>query len=293
MPSAAHRNACKSAEFPPSLRHRLLTPMVKDGPAIAAVWFRYLADRNAADFSRLCDHYTPIAWMDVSDGLLGMIQQIQLAESFAEFYTFSTIRRAVRRAIWNEMRARSWSGRRRAEQLQTVQRIRGELTRELGRVPDKNEIIVRLADQVTNPNIYIPAIEDVGTVMNNPSQWDRRTRSGEIEHAMKNIADHKSGLPIDAVLGGEAMRVAMKRMKGVDRKIFRLLLAGHEQSVIADKVGLSRTTVHQRLNGLLWTARCNAELAAYLGVEPDPALPARSANRHYPAFKAEPARRVG
>jgi DNA-directed RNA polymerase specialized sigma subunit len=312
MPSTTRKTACKVAEYPSTMRRHLLASKIVDGPAIAAVWGRYLADRNAADFSTLCDHYTRIVWIEanrihsqaphlfggpvddsVSDGLLGMIQQIRITESFAPFYTFSKLRNAIRRAIWAEALSRSWPGRHHSEKMLTIRRIRAELTRETGRVPDRDEIIVRLSRQVANPNIYIPAIDDAGRVISNPSQWGGLTAKGELENAMKKIADERSANPIDAILGGESVRLAMKRMKGVDRIIFRMLLAGHDQFEIAEKMKLSRGTIHNRLNGLLWTARCNAELAAYLGVEPDAAPPQRKADSHWPTFRAEPARKVG
>jgi RNA polymerase sigma factor (sigma-70 family) len=263
-----------------------------DGPETAEVWQRYLSDRNRADFDWLFNQYLPVVWYEarkvkrqqpglfpdplgdyVSDACLGLLQTIPQIKFFTPGVTQIYIRQYVKRAIWNLARSRSWAGRKRIESMRTIQQIRSVLTAQHGCVPEREAIVAALAEKVKNPNIYFSYFDEGINQMVPRSQLEKE----DGRKLMRNEDPHSPD-PSAKVMDEEVVRLAMKGLDKVDRKILRMALAGDGDTAIGKAVGLSRSRVRVRLNGVLWESRCRADLAAYLGVEPDEA-PVKAAHR--------------
>jgi RNA polymerase sigma-B factor len=280
--------------------------MPTDTPATAELWRRYLASRDQAAFQALCEHYAPLAFIRasmskrsrpafyrepledlLSDGLLGLVRAIQTCEYYGSAFEFRCFALGkIRSTIRDEVFTRS-RGKRFHDKRNVVERARAELTREHGRSPTRAELVERLSTVFTNPNIQIGEVERGGV--------------GPLGESAGGVGDPSASDPADRLLGAEAVRLAMKGLKGEDRKILRLILAGQCAEDIAKVLGLSLSSTRARINGALWECRCRADLAAYLDVEPaqKPTRPPRDNGKKYerawalPAISAlGPARRV-
>ncbi len=87
--------------------------------------------------------------------------------------------------------------------------------------------------------------------------------------AAATVAAADRGPTPDALAAGrEAMALALAGLAGDDREMFRLAVEGVGTRAIAARFGLSHQAAYRRANGLLWQARCRADLARHLGVEP-------------------------
>jgi DNA-directed RNA polymerase specialized sigma subunit len=295
------------SDLTPSLRKLIRTPLRLAGPDVTAAIERYSRDGNAADFDRVFAHFAPIALIEsirlkrlhesvfiepiaeyISDALLGLVKTIQQYNQRHKGFSFGSfcygVKRDVGRQIWHGFYERRPAGSK-TRALRTLARIRSDLTRELGRVPTREELAGRLAGKLTNPQIHFARFSDRSHQVLAPSQEDE-----EFNQRLENVADARASDPAKAVLDREAIGVALKGLKGDDRKILRLLLQGLNPSQIAERVGLNRRNVLNRCNGVLWESRCRAELAAYVGVQPDAAPPAKNSHSYFPTFNPTPSK---
>jgi RNA polymerase sigma factor (sigma-70 family) len=293
--------------FTPELVRRMNAKPVSYDPAIADAWGRYLADQNQADFQFLIDSYLPVVWYQarhvkrlnpgifsepledyVSDGVLGLMQAIRRIKAFSHPLTFVIVRNTIKRSIWNESTARTWAGRKRTESIRTIQKIRSELTAKHGRLPSREELTARLAEKVKNPQIYFYYLDEGVASMVPRSQMEKSDG-----RKLMRDKDHSQPAPDEKVMHEETVKLALKGLGKQDRQILRMVLAGKSGVAIAEALGLTKAVVAKRLNGVLWEARCRADLAEHLGVEPAE-TPVKDNYRRFAAVgNMPPARLVG
>jgi hypothetical protein len=121
-----------------------------------------------------------------------------------------------------------------------------------------------MATVITNPNIQVGeqrtmiAITDIDDVLN-------------VKRAMRETVDRPDSSH-RRIMDREVIRLALKGLTGQDREMLKLAIEGEGPTAIGKRFGLTRKVAAKRINGLLWEARCRADLAEYLGVEPEPAV---------------------
>jgi DNA-directed RNA polymerase specialized sigma subunit len=175
------------------------------------------------------------------------------------------------------MQTRRWGGRRGSKRASVIRKVRGALTAELGRTPVESEMLGRLRGLVTNPNFYIGDEAKMLPM----SDFSRKQNA-----AARNISEDATPA-VQRVMDADTIRLASKGLNRLDRKILKMLLAGESHSDIARQLGIGNSTVRDRANGLLWEARCRADLAAHLGVEPA-TMPAKDRQSRLPLITKQP-----
>jgi hypothetical protein len=159
--------------------------------------------------------------------------------------------------------ARTWGGFSRTSRQRLVQNFQQRYRRAHGRSAPPRLVAQFIASQVDNPN-FVNAHRD-------RRQMERQCDVAASDEQWAVMVDRRPDLgatPDEIAWQGELMRIARRSLKGVDRKIFTMLMRGESYGAIAKAVKLSRRTMDVRANGLLWSLRCRADLAAALGVEP-------------------------
>jgi RNA polymerase sigma factor (sigma-70 family) len=220
----------------------------------------------------------------ISDGCLGLMRAIARTEGRHPDAIFSYIWKLIRMTIRKGIleRHEQYQNHYADERVHVMARARARLTQQFGRVPTPEELLAEVGSSIGNPQFYM----DVPGVMHFSADEDGRLQAG-------NIADWREPSPDDKLLEADARRMAMKELKGSDKTIFALLMKGDCPADIARKMGVSRQRICQRLNGVLWEARCRVDLAAYLGVAPEESKPTLRKSK-FPAISSlPPARKVG
>jgi DNA-directed RNA polymerase specialized sigma subunit len=293
-----------SDEIPSALRRLLDRKFDINDPAVVPIWASYLRDRNAADFQWLVEYYLPlvriIIWqlkrrrprmftddLDVyiSDGAEMLMRPIRgRKHSFDPGIWFVTCFKYVRANIYRGRDHRLCGRVAYHQQRRTALIVRSELAGRLGREPTALELGDALRLRVSNPDQYIASLDA-------PPQ--RVHRFSELEgdddgKRPREFEDSRSADPSSRMVNQEIVKLAMRGLDPVDKRILRSVLRGDTAVSVARKLGVSRERIRQRLNRILWQARCRADLAKNLGVCPDPLPPARLANHQYPNFPSNP-----
>jgi transposase-like protein len=195
-----------------------------------------------------------------SDACLGLMEAIRAYRNAhpAGFWQFAfrPIRKAIRTAVYQ----RRFRGRQNAERFNVVARLRAAFVQRNGRLPSLDEMTAELAGVLPNPAFYAagqPAFVS-----------DSQADPAGARDLPAALADMRDRGPDARALDAETIRLAMRGLDSIDRKLFRRLLDGECASGVAASLGLSKVQATRRANGLLWVARCNAELAAHVGFEP-------------------------
>ncbi len=287
----------------PSLPRGFLTRQPDDTDEIRDVWARYVADDNPRDFQRLTEFYMPMAhrramiiyrrnadlFSDVDDmiqdGVLGLMSIIRGQKRnlvTTPFFKFKRMSMAINRSIWHEAVKRRWGGESRQEKMKVVRSVRAQLTLAMGRTPDEAEMLHGLRAMITNPGIYVGDAHMIArSQLENP---DERAK-------LRQYPDPTQSSPIEQLLDRETIALAMKDFSPSEQEMLKLLLDGHSKKQVGKLMGMPEETARRRMNGLLWTARCRAELADYVGVERSQHPPVRDS--HLPPIDLmPPARRV-
>jgi DNA-directed RNA polymerase specialized sigma subunit len=211
------------------------------------------------------DFFSPDIDDLMSDGAMGLLNAIRLSREGAMGFRF-LCGREIKKAMFREEQTRRWGGRRRCEKIAVTRRIHAELTSTLGRLPTPEEMFERLKGLIGNPQLFVHGEQHVYSLSQSPREEGRPTQvAGDfptpVERAI--VAEESNQRPVDS----EAIRLAGKKLDNRDRKILKALLAGQTAKEIAERFGLGYEGARNRINGILWVCRCNADLAAYLGVE--------------------------
>jgi RNA polymerase sigma factor (sigma-70 family) len=283
-------------DCPPRLRALLRAPYVRDVPAELLPAFAPTCDPAAR--TALVEFFAPLVLINASvmrrrhfdfypadsfgqmiaDGMFGLLRAVHLADNPATFSSYArtwictSIRRGRREAL----------GMRRPSD-RIIAQERERFIQAEGRLPTRQELLKRVGQHISNPNIQIGEAPPIAF-----SQLET-----EAHAFVSYLADQCTESPDQRLLDRETVKLAMKGLKPTDRKILKLLLRGQNQADIARRLGLSKQRVHQRLNGVLWEARSRADLARHLDVEPT-ARPITTAGGQLASMKRiSPARMVG
>jgi len=198
---------------------------IDDTPEIAAVWDRFRADRNPADFQRLVEHYSPIVLHIVmrerkrlpdfyrdgvdeilSEGLMAMMRYFLVCPAgmtiaSTVYWTRKTIRTQIQRAALK------------SERYRRTQSLEAQST-----------------DEALPPGQTV---------------------------AIDTPAPFKA--PMDA----EFVRVVMRGLSPREKKIVRRMMRGQNGAEIGKVLGVSRQRAHQLMDRLFETLRNRPDLAAY------------------------------
>lgn len=278
----------KSRGRQPFILDRVFTrPFARDDAGTDALWHRHFQGDADADHA-LFTHYAPFVAIVafrlhrrrpelfddveqlISDGSLGLLHAIRLTRQGRGFWVFA--KREIRKQCYREMQTRQWGGRRASEKRSVLRSVQATLTAELGRLPGEEETLARLGEIFDNPLVYVGhadqhAMSQIGA-------------DGRVE--ARNVRQ-PGARPDQQLIDAEVIRLAGKGLDRRDRKILKAILAGQTPKEIADRFELSYSTVRNRINGLLWSCRSNAELAAYVGALPGE-MPAANSKGRFPLF---------
>jgi RNA polymerase sigma factor (sigma-70 family) len=292
------RRASLRDELPAAYQGR-----VPSDRATAPLLRPYLSDPTPAGRDGLVCHYLPLVvavslhtlyrWRSrpaptleemVSDGTLGLIGAVErfpLIRSSGEASHFRAYcNGAIRTHIYRERTRRRWGGQA-SPRGALDRRIRRRLVRTLGRMPTPAEFETELARLVTNPDFH------VGERALMFAASDRKA----VARAMAGAEDDGREVGTEAI-DRETMRLAMKGLDKSERELLKLVLDGHGRREIARRLGVCPDTADRRMRGVLWQSRARADLAAYLGVEPQEA-PQSQKSTYLPSPATFPARMVG
>ncbi|MGD0464649.1 MAG: sigma-70 family RNA polymerase sigma factor [Tepidisphaeraceae bacterium] len=269
----------------PALRKLLKKPFRFDDPNALPLWKKYLATRSRAAADELCQHYLPLVgivalrlkkrrpWLFpeelgylISDGFMGLRQFIEYADAFDPLYCSRTAFRQIRRWIFRCRTQMEFGGWHRAYARRTLSDVRAKLTRQLGRLPEREEILRELRAHVKNPAMVIARIDET------PPRVSRFSELGSSSLPPLSFADPAADDPSKQAIESDIMRRVVKVLKPRDRQILRLILRGETYADIGRRFHISRERVRQRLNGILWEARQRADLATYFGDDPIPEI---------------------
>jgi DNA-directed RNA polymerase specialized sigma subunit len=259
-----------------------------DEAAIQAMLDRYAASGSEADRGALVTHMLslvasvaggprargryPSVELDelVSDGALGVLNVVDHHAHLPADRFRQMVVGAVYGNFAQRLRERTWGGKVKALDGRRKLAVKQRLMRQLRRPPTAAEwadayAAERAADGPDGANV------------------DRRTRvllatdqALDDGATQLDVAATRGPTPDVTAADRETMELAMAGLAGDDREMFRLAVEGVPHKDIAARFGLSHQAAYRRVNGLLWQARCRADLARHLGVEPAAFIP------HYP-----------
>jgi RNA polymerase sigma factor (sigma-70 family) len=269
----------------PSLRKLLQKPFRFDDPSALPLWKRYFATRSPAATRKLQEHYMPLVgivafrlklrrgWLFsgdlgdlVSDGFAGLAHLIDHTDAFDARQFFNLAFRQIRRHIYNGRDGMEFGGRLRVQARRMLSNIRAKLTRQLGRLPERDELLREIRLQIKNPCMVIARIDEFEPEVRQFSELELPSGSSP------SFADPAAADPCKRMIESDIMRRTLKVLKPRDRQILRLILRGDTYAQIGRRFNISRERVRQRLNGILWEARSRADLATYFGDDPIPEL---------------------
>jgi RNA polymerase sigma factor (sigma-70 family) len=291
-----------------ALRKPFLPPLSADTEETRQLWRRYVrddADRDALD--QLTAHYAPLTYYAairlatrggifadevfddlVSDGCLGLLHAIRRTKFPPVTPEWAgTFRRLARRCIVNTItrevvnRQPFTGGYSRTLRATVISEQRRSFVQQNGRMPDDVELSAQITSLITNPNFYTShsrkhVLQIFRGIKRDPSMLRQpRVRAvSQLEDPAQRRSILDQAAPADAdadgqaIVNKEAMRLAMRDLRGIDRTLFRMAIDGDDTKTIAAATGLNVRQVYDRVNGLFWQARCRADLADYLGVRP-------------------------
>jgi RNA polymerase sigma factor (sigma-70 family) len=249
---------------------------IRDDSAAPALWRDYARDPGDVTRNRLAEFYLPLAaafagWLGrrnpdlavtraeelVSDCCVGLLEAITCwrGDDLARFrtYAMAVMKRVVFEAVaeWRFTKDRVRTARRRV-----LRKFRKEFVRDHGRLPTRGEEEAVLRGLLDNPAFQV----------GNDPRLLADTDAAEAGHVKRAAAAQR---PVDSgLLDREAVALALSQFAGDDRRIVRMVLDGASLWEIAKAMNVAERAVSRRVNGLLWVARSNVELARYLGVEP-------------------------
>jgi RNA polymerase sigma factor (sigma-70 family) len=263
---------------PAVLRRR----MPEGGGDSAKLWDDFRDTGNPAARQALIEYYAPLAMLNAaiqkrrwpalytepleeiqSDGLLGLIKAIDAKPYHGSMQVRDYLAGIIRRTIRREKILRSWMGRRLQERQSVIERMRGELLGELGRMPTPGEMTERLAGLITNPDLRVCEQKR----MHDASQT-KFLRNTLVRHA-----DTREPRPERRAMEREVMELAAHKLCAADRSVLKMILRGKGLAAIGREIGICKSAAADRVNGLLWTLRCRADLAMVLDVEPAADVP--------------------
>jgi DNA-directed RNA polymerase specialized sigma24 family protein len=275
------------ADYPPAFRERLPNP---DGVG-ASLWTAFVADPSPVRRAVLAEHFTAYAvrlalsiWRRkrrhdvhtsarvvdvdelVGDASLALMMAIDCCDTAAPIAFLDHVRRYVSNHVQRELQRRLWPERyfRSSARNNVLRGFRKRFIRARGRRPNAAEKTAYLASLLNNPNIDI-----------DPTVHKRQTGRPElyfagdadVEAGVAHVADDGPA-PDARLMDRETIGLALKGLRGDDRRMFKLVMDGLNSAEIAREMGIPRSSAYYRARGLIWDARCRADLARHLDCPP-------------------------
>lgn len=300
--------AASTLQFPPLRRKRprtklstLFTRRMPLDDAHTLLLWRAYKERGSVDaFHQLIEHYAPmcqlnaavmkkrVPWLFVddldtmtSDGVIGLMRAVEKIDDWQHpklrFFVSKLIRTAIYRGRLNTL----WGHQRAYYAKNIIAQARERLVRENACEPTPQELAESLAGRINNPNFYTSHAQ-VRSMHDSP----------EVRAFARLVHDETVRQPAEDALDAETLKIAIRRLKGDDRKYFRLAIAGKSIEDIAARFGVKPASARARINGVLWRVRIDRRLQMHLGVEAESA-PRRTAYGSLASIhEAPPARRI-
>lgn len=279
MPATPRRSRAsleKSATPWPAIYRRQLGHI--DPPEVAEHWQRYQSTGDPAARQSLFEFYAPIVAITTlklkrripslfseepvdlfNDGAIGVLRFLEsyVQRDYQPGFFHASCRQIVRTTMMREVlkRVRGIS-RRQLKKQNIIAEFRSRYVQDNGRVPEKAEVAAHLSGLFVNPNLAIDLVAE-----QKPFASCNREEVRDVCNS--RAAGHAIDIPL---LCAETVKLALKGLRGDDRKILKLLLAGHSRQEIEQRLHLK--DIQRRLNGVLWEARSRADLALHLDREP-------------------------
>jgi DNA-directed RNA polymerase specialized sigma subunit len=299
MPARKTKRSYRSEE----LSAQFATAPVASDAQIQIALDRYLESGADADRDAIATLYLPLitamalnrrkrrddSELDelISDGCAAVMNVIQRHADLPLYRFVTMMCSAIRCSFIAGSQHRQWAGavRGKTHGLRTMSMLRKVFFRQHGRFPKSDEIRTALGQMIDNR--FIENEFRKPRMIASSSLADR-----DGAELLAQMASAATPSPVYELMGREAIALALKPLKGVDRTMFKLAIDGVSDVEIAKRVGLGPSKVGERINGLLWEARCRADLAGYLGVVPSQTIPEKyyGNSRKVPRIsKAKPA----
>ena len=198
----------------------------------------------------------------ISDGCLGLISFIDFCpiDPFDAPRIRAYLNQTIKIRIRREAILHLWPKRPTVERQNIVDAVRQSLVQELRRMPTAVEMGRRLTGLIKNPSLH----------NGEERTMECASQNTDAESALDRLEDRANVSAEQAALNRELLHLACLKLSSTDRRLLKWILRGMRIKEMAAKLHLTRHMADRRVNGLLWTLRCRADLALYLGVEPAP-----------------------
>jgi hypothetical protein len=157
--------------------------------------------------------------------------------------------------------------------------------RQHGRTPTDDERQAYLATIILNPDMLVskPRKKQIA--------FSAIKAEGLSESRCDLFTDRRNSLA--PMIDQDVMAFAKQSFTGVDLEIFLLAVDGVGATEVGRRLGISKSNASMKMNAVLWQARCRADLARALGVEPADGVPLNRLGNPRSIRSVPPARMVG
>lgn len=285
MPSVFNSSINSDESFKPLLERFHATRSDCDRNALIVHLLPYAGRIASTHYKRL----TTAKTLDDLDVLVGDIylNVFYVVERYHHLPAESFLRLAqvaLQRGIFWGYRNRE-GGRLKSEKNKLIEIFNRKFTREQGRKPTRDERDAYLA------NLDITSAMCHTRPRKKPVAFSAMKDEGLSESRSDWLANNAR--PETRVVHEDLMAFALNRFDGEDREIFRLAVEGMGPTQLGNQFGISKASAQNRINTILWRARCHRDLARALGVEPSDDTAVNRAGRAIAISNFPPARLVG
>jgi len=241
------------------------SPSEGDDAAKAVLWEQFWAAREREYRNQLILAYQPLVYAVTarlpirvranwelcdlqSYGTLGLIEAIDRFDEASEPGRFASYAmKRIRGAIYDELRRLDWLPRTIRRRVITYQTTADELSNELGRVPETNEVLSSMGVEPAVGNVIRQELHSAQLVH---LQQGEGPDEGSVGYQLiDQLVSDREGEPEPQILHNERLselRAAMKRLPERQRTVITLhLLGGVTQEQVGNVLGVSNSRVCQ------------------------------------------------
>jgi RNA polymerase sigma factor (sigma-70 family) len=198
-------------------------------------------------------HWTRALTLDeiVSDCCLGLLYAVRdfPGDDAARLRTYAA--KAMRHRLHETLLGMTWGARTHVDlRAWSLRKFRADFARASGRTPTPDEVEAHVRTLVSNPLIQVGD----GPQMAAASDVSPEGRRMIAARAAPTVP------AADALADRELAELAMAALDDEGRKVLAMVLDGASHAEIGRAFGVAKRTMCRRINGLLWQARCAAEL---------------------------------
>jgi len=241
------------------------SPSEGDDAAKAVLWEQFWAAREREYRNQLILAYQPLVYAVTarlpirvranwelcdlqSYGTLGLIEAIDRFDEASEPGRFASYAmKRIRGAIYDELRRLDWLPRTIRRRVITYQTTADELSNQLGRVPETNEVLSSMGVEPAVGNVIRQELHSAQLVH---LQQGEGPDEGSVGYQLiDQLVSDREGEPEPQILHNERLselRAAMKRLPERQRTVITLhLLGGVTQEQVGNVLGVSNSRVCQ------------------------------------------------